>query len=110
MYNESVGAQVQVNFTMLNDIFSKEFNIGFSGPRVDVCTTSEYLKTKIKSCMLNKCFLTCSKRQASNLIVDFDEEKAISGKKWVEGGIRLIVSTGSLKKASNELESKMLHS
>lgn len=59
--------------------------------------------------MLNKC-LTCSKRQASDLIVDFDEEKAISGKKWVEeGGIRLIVSTGSLKEALNELASKMLH-
>lgn len=50
-----------------------------------------------------------SKRQASDLIVDFDEEKAISGKKWAEGGIPMIVSSGSLKKALNELESKMLH-
>lgn len=59
--------------------------------------------------MLNKC-LTCSKRQASDFIVDFDEEKAISGKKWVEeGGIRSIVSTGSLKETLNELASKMLH-
>lgn len=49
MYNESVGAQLQVNFTMFYDTFSKEFNIGFSGPRVDVCTTCEYLKTKIKT-------------------------------------------------------------
>lgn len=71
----------------------------------------EYICCNIsnESCMLNKC-LTCSKRQASDLIVDFVEEKAISWKKWVEeGGICLIVSTGSLKEALNKLESKMLH-
>lgn len=34
---------------MFYDTFSKEFNDGFSGPRVDVCTTCEYLKTKIKT-------------------------------------------------------------
>lgn len=34
---------------MFCDIFSKEFNVGFSNPRVDVCTTCEHLLSKLKT-------------------------------------------------------------
>lgn len=34
---------------MFYEIFSKEFNISFSNPRVDVCTTCEYITAQIKA-------------------------------------------------------------
>lgn len=47
MYNNVSDAPC-VTFAMFYEIFSKEFNLGFNNPRVDVCTTCENIRTRIK--------------------------------------------------------------
>lgn len=49
MYNNSVRQELQVKETMFREIFSKDFNIGFNSPSMDVCSTCVLLKNKLKT-------------------------------------------------------------
>lgn len=49
MYNATVEDALKVSHSMFYEIFTKEFNVGFNNPRVDVCTTCEYINSKIKA-------------------------------------------------------------
>ena len=49
MYQSSVSDQYKVKFPMFYKIFVKEFNISFSTPAIDVCSTCTQLRNKIMS-------------------------------------------------------------
>lgn len=48
MYNESASINLKVSETMFRRVFEKDFNIGFSSPSCDICSTCELLKNKQK--------------------------------------------------------------
>lgn len=47
MYNNC--EPLKVKFSMFYEIFSKEYNLSFNNPRVDVCTTCESLRNRLKA-------------------------------------------------------------
>ena len=52
MYNKSVDALLKVSFSYFRNIFVSYFNLGFSTPRVDSCTSCERLKNQLNVCYL----------------------------------------------------------
>lgn len=48
LYNTSVDDDLKVTETMFRRVFENDFNIGFSSPSCDVCSTCEVLKNKQK--------------------------------------------------------------
>lgn len=50
LYNNAHSVE-KVSLAFFHKIFKQDFNIGFSCPRVDVCTTCECLGNKLKKCV-----------------------------------------------------------
>jgi len=50
LYNASVETSFRVSYTPFHRIFVRDFNIGFSSPASDTCTTCDSLKNQIRVC------------------------------------------------------------
>ena len=50
MYSKAVDAADKLSYSTFYRLWSRNFNIGFANPRVDVCTTCEQLNHRLRQC------------------------------------------------------------